>query len=343
MMSTRTRACGLGLSMSDGCIMAGICGGPRFGPFCLCYAATGYQLSRIGTGFWGVISGRSGACWVLRSALELSKQDGPKENMKYPAVKRMVTVARPAFWVYGVTTPAMADSLDLMGTYIGVVLSWDMGTRCSNLTLTKGNKQDNHTLLTGDLYFKVGVCEGWTEECRLRGEELVDFLRPNPLRRVKHVIEMQVRLHGSKTGPLKNPIVIARRSKDEAQFLEDLCWWIFHSGTRNSDPLLTRYGLKETGDHIADRRCITRKDLNDAAKRCAALTGISPACAKFFTLKSFRIGFNVALKHAGIEQLKILSPEEVERRMRDQAMARAGWSNSTPGIETWMWLTDTTR
>ena len=96
--------------------------------------------------------------------------------------------------------------------------------------------------------------------------------------------------------------------------------WIVLSGTRNEDPLLTRYALGGKRTDINIRRTVTKQNLDNAVKELAEQKGIKKAHLKFFSLKSFRSGYNVAMRHSN--GFQVLTLEDMRANARTEGMKK---------------------
>jgi hypothetical protein len=84
------------------------------------------------------------------------------------------------------------------------------------------------------------------------------------------VVECRVRTVSSKGKVVVKPKLIARRSPEEAEFLDDLAAWIIHSGASGKDEVFSF--RKRDGTVVR----LTRRTVRDEIKKTCASNGFSP-------------------------------------------------------------------
>ena len=170
-------------------------------------------------------------------------------------------------------TPGLLDSL---GAHLGAMMGYNFGCRIGNLV--RGNlKTEDKALHTGDLTFVVGGGAGVQRS--MRGTEI------NAVSSLVSIGRIQFNLVATKVGRAVEELCISTVEEHERRLLHAVVAWIRVSGTKDDDPLLTRYAKGKGG--AVGRRLTTRKDVNDVIKLTAGQLGLNPGK---FSSKSFRVG-----------------------------------------------------
>ena len=141
--------------------------------------------------------------------------------------------------------------IDEKMTYIASIYSFELAVRAGEATYT-GADSEEHTVLAED--FKVHLFEpiwiGGKEVLSLRAgsEAFANLVVP------ENVKEIEVCALTQKTGMCNNSKLIARRSWEEMQVLEDLIDWAINSGARSKDRFFSRSVAKPTRV-ISKKKC----------------------------------------------------------------------------------------
>ena len=112
----------------------------------------------------------------------------------------------------------------------------------------------------------------------MRGTEI------NAVSSLVSIGRIQFNLVATKVGRAVEELCISTVEEHERRLLHAVVAWIRVSGTKDDDPLLTRYAKGKGG--AVGRRLTTRKDVNDVIKLTAGQLGLNPGK---FSSKSFRV------------------------------------------------------
>jgi hypothetical protein len=125
------------------------------------------------------------------------------------------------------------------------------------------------------------------------------------------ITECRVRTVSSKGKVVVKPKLIARRSTEEAQFLDDLVAWITYSGTAGTDEV---FSYRKSDDTVVR---LTGRSVRDEIKKTCASNGLPP---DYFSAHSLRKG--------AITHMRAQGASEDDRRDRGNYAAGSTVMNS---------------
>jgi hypothetical protein len=209
--------------------------------------------------------------------------------------------------------------MDVMGAYVGAVLTMETAQRGSNWV-------GQHACKTMDIRIQLGVGDselGVTEQ--VIGEEarakLMGDRDRESLTAIREASKQVSRIDfdflvNKQKVPSKS--YIKRRTKEEEKIIELICVWLVISNTKDGDPFLTRYlttpaedkrkqsWLASSGGNEAvefetrwSRRYTNSSDCTKIIKESAVRLGLPPV---HFSMRSLRSGAITCLNSAGVDQ-----------------------------------------
>jgi hypothetical protein len=129
-------------------------------------------------------------------------------------------------------------------------------------------------------YFSFALVNPGSTRCVL-GSVLAALRLTDSVEDRKSIVECRVRTVSSKGKVVVKPKLIARRSTEEAQFLDDLVAWITHSGTTGTYEVFSY--RKSDGTLVR----LTGRSVRDKIKKPCASDGLPP---DYFSAHSLRKG-----------------------------------------------------
>jgi hypothetical protein len=236
-----------------------------------------------------------------------------RDNIKLPMPPQLVWDLREEV-MQGLSSSgggwAAAPTMDRIGGYMGVVLAAESAQRGVNWVYKRNSS--SIVIKTSDVRFQMGVGEedddGLHNNLReFKGDEARTFLLQGGATsactaRLNRIREVRLDFMKDKMGKSSANMLIARRTPEEAQIIEDLGMWLCLSGTTDKDPFLIRYAKGKKG--AIGRRMITPSDCSSIVKLAANRADLP---AKHFSLKSTRSGATTAMASAGADKNTIHS------------------------------------
>lgn len=210
--------------------------------------------------------------------------------IKYPAAVDMITCVRDDRFSLLDLNPLSATLLDAAGAYLACILTQEAGQRGCNIV----GSEETNVLMTADVRFQMGVGEPnvngeFTNVVELTGqrarEEILGAEGNGFDRNLQRILEIRVDFTGNKIGIPQPNVIIARRTSQESQIVEDMGRWLVHSKTKDDDPFMTRYALPKSGRGKPLRRKVRDSDCCRVVRQGAERLGLPP---QFFSVKSLR-------------------------------------------------------
>ena len=191
--------------------------------------------------------------------------------------------------------------------YVGTMYGWETAGRASEFTNCALGSQD-HCARNDDFTF---VVETPTGTKNVLGSELAALPLVDSVEGRLPILECRVRTVSSKGKVVVKPKLIARRSLEEAEFLDDLAAWILHSGASGTDEVFSF--RKRDGTIVR----LTGRSVRDEIKKTCASNGLPP---DYFSAHSLRKG--------AITHMRAQGATEDDRRDRGNYTAGSTVMNS---------------
>ena len=175
------------------------------------------------------------ACKLNPKELRTKRDEGMADTVKLPICESLINDMRTRMW-----TGKPWTGMGLKGriSYVACVWGFDQSARVSEYTPAEPGATDHCVRLDDITFYRnmpdcVVNCTGGTLAEVLRGEE-----ENSPL--IKEVIECYILAASSKDKVVVKATLIARRSEEVSQFLDDLLLVISRSGALGLDELFSQ-------------------------------------------------------------------------------------------------------
>ena len=192
-----------------------------------------------------------------------------------------------------------AGELDSMGAMLACMLGLESAQRGGNWIQARGTK--SQPVQTRDMRFQVAVGEAASSSSTSEPKLIIQQFTGEAARAalagigantvdtsgVARVQEVRIDIIATKQGEPVLDQKIGRRTEEEAVILEAITTWLLLSGTKNSDPFLTRYATTTVAKRELSRRLITDSDRTKKVKESARRAGLNPS---HFSSTSLRKG-----------------------------------------------------
>jgi hypothetical protein len=225
------------------------------------------------------------SCLMKPAELRAAKDNGPPASVKLPICEGILADLRVRSWPSGWSD----DAKRLKAVYVGTMYGFETAGRIGEFTHSERGSQD-HCARVDDFTFTI-ESEGTTKNVLgsgLAGMRLADSVEGRLV-----IVECRVRTVSSKGKVVVKPKLIARRSPEEAEFLDDLSAWITHSGTSGKDEAFSF--RKQDGNLV----CLTGRTVRDEIKKTCASNGLPP---DYFSAHSLRKGAITHMRAQGASE-----------------------------------------
>jgi hypothetical protein len=223
------------------------------------------------------------SCLMKPSELRALRDHGPQASVKLPICEGILTDLRVRSWPEGWSDGAKK----LKAAYVGTMYGFETAGRIGEFTHCEIGNQD-HCARVDDFTFTIEA-RGATRNILGSGLSALNLVEPVEGRR--SVVECRVKTVSSKGKVVVKPKLIARRSPEEAEFLDDLVAWITYSGTTGTDEVFR----KADGTLV---RLIGRSARDEIKKTCAS-NGLPP---DYFSAHSLRKGAITHMRAQGASE-----------------------------------------
>ena len=237
--------------------------------------------------------------------LRARKDSGLQSTVKLPICESILTGMRALMW-----EERKWDGVDmqLRMTYLGCMWGFEMGARVSEYTQPEPGAVD-HCVRTDDLTFTI---EAGDQTTRVTGSALAALGLHHSAKGMKQITECRVRTVTSKGKVTVKDKLVARRSPEEALFLEDIVGFLVNSGAAGEEEMLSC--RRPDGSRLALRSRAVRDEL----KRTCERNGLPPT---YFSSHSLRKG--------AITHMRALGASEDDRRDRENYAPGSQVMNNT--------------
>lgn len=213
------------------------------------------------------------SCLMKPAELRALRDNGPSASVKLPICEGILTDLRLRSWPDGWSDAAKRAK----SAYVGTMYGFETAGRIGEFTHCELGNQD-HCARVDDLTFTV---ETGGAIRNVLGSGLAALRLTDSVEGRQSIVECRVRTVSSKGKVVVKPKLIARRSPEEAEFLDDLSAWVIHSGTTGKDEVFSF--RKKDGSIVL----LTGRTVRDEIKRTCASSGLPP---DYFSAHSLRKG-----------------------------------------------------
>jgi hypothetical protein len=244
-----------------------------------------FAKRRLSTTFLdsAVVSTARSSCKMTPAELREKRYSEPTHTVKLPISEDILTGMRSRLWD---NLSWSDEDKEKRMTYLGCMWGFEIGARVGEYTRAEPGKPD-HCIRLDDLTF---IVEGATVTQTLSGSSLAGTGAANSVAVLRQISECRVLGTSSKGKVPVKPKLIARRSPEEAQFLEDLSSYVARSGATGRDEVFSF--RKEDGTEVPLRGRTVREEL----KRTCESNGLPAA---YFSSHSLRKGAITHMRAAG--------------------------------------------
>jgi hypothetical protein len=189
---------------------------------------------------------------IATDELRAKKDSGPSTSVKLPICESLIADIRTLLWEEW-TDEAMGGNV----LYMGLAYGFETAGRLGEFTHCEHGNQD-HFARVNNFTFSVKI-RGVMRS--VFGSDLADLLLEDSVEGRLAILECRVSTVISKGKVVVKPKLIARRSPEEAEFLDDLASWIVHSCTTMADEVFSF--RKKDGSLVVLSAIRTRRDQED--------------------------------------------------------------------------------
>ena len=230
-----------------------------------------------------VVSTARASCKMKPAELRERRNSEPTHTVKLPISEDIFVGMRARLW----DGRSWCDSdKEQRVKYLGCLWGFEMGARVSEYTRAEPGGSD-HCIRLDDLTF---IIETPTVTETLSGGSLAADASVGTPAGLMRISECRVLGTSSKAKVSVKPKLIARRTEEEAQFLEDVATFVFRSGATGRDEL---FSYRKTDGTLAPLRSRT---IRDELKKTCEINGLPPA---YFSSHSLRKGAITHMRAAG--------------------------------------------
>ena len=253
-----------------------------------------YAQETLDTAFLdsAVIATARTSCQMKPYELRARKNSGLQSTVKLPICESILTDMRKRLWE---GRDWKGVDMQVRMTYLGCMWGFEMGARVSEYTKPEPGAVD-HCVRTDDLTFTIDTGDQTTSVSASALTALGLHLSAEGL---KQIAECRVRMVTSKGKVTVKDKLIARRSPEEAELLEDIVGFVVNSGARGEEEMLSC--RRPDGSRLALRS----RAIRDELKRTCQSNGLPPT---YFSSHSLRKG--------AITHMRALGASEDDRRDR---------------------------
>jgi hypothetical protein len=233
-----------------------------------------YAMMTLPTAFLesSLIATARKSCAPKPSEPRALKDNRPVATVKLPVCEGILMDMPAMLWLEGWSDDAKRINAMSAGTMYG----WKTAGRASEFTHCEQGSPD-HCARNDDFKF---VAETPAGTKNVLGSRLAALLLADSVEGRLHILECRVRTISSKVKVVVKPKLMARRSPEKAEFLEDLAAWIIHSGASGMDEV---FSFRKNGTIVR----LTRRLMRDEIKKTCASNGLPP---DYFSAHSLRKG-----------------------------------------------------
>ena len=233
--------------------------------------------------------------------LRLRRQEG---SVCLPISADMVRQVRRSLFEKPMLDGITIANLDKMGGFLAMSVGLETIQRGVSWVTTDADR----AIKTQDICWRVEEGDANVSDLEVpkavevRGDEARAMLKGNGSkedleRNLPRILQISMDFLKTKPGKATTGVVVARRSLEEAEILEDMGRWLVLSGTKDDDPFLTRYGTTPRTKKEGSRRVVLARDCSRAVKAAAREVGLPD---KFFGIRSLRKGGVSTMFEAGV-------------------------------------------
>jgi hypothetical protein len=243
------------------------------------------------------------SCAMKPSELRDLKDNGSVATVKLPLCEEILADLRARSWPDGWSDEAKK----VKSVYVGTMYGFETAGRIGEFAHCEPCSQD-HCARVDDFTFVVDT-SGATKN--LLGSGLAALRLVDSTEGRQSIVECRVRTVSSKGKVVVKPMLIGRRSPEEAEFLDDLAAWIIHSGASGTDEVFSF--RKRDGTVVR----LTGRSVRDEINTTCANNGLTPY---YFSAHSLRKG--------AITHMRAQGATEDDRRDRGNCPAGSMVMNS---------------
>ena len=246
-----------------------------------------YARTMRATAFFdsSIIATARTSCLMKPSELRVLKDNGPAATVKLPICEGILVDLRERSWPEGWSD----ESKKLKAVYVGTMYGFETAGRIGEFTHCELGNQD-HCARVDDFTFAV---ESPGSARSVLGSGLPALKLTDSVEGRKSIVECRVRTVSSKGKVVVKPKLIARRSPEEAQFLDDLAAWITYSGAAGTDEV---FSYRKSDDTVVR---LTGRSVRDEIKKTCASNGLPP---DYFSAHSLRKGAITHMRAQGASE-----------------------------------------
>lgn len=266
-----------------------------------------FAKARLPTAFLdsAVIATTRSSCKMTPAELREKRNSEPTHTVKLPVSEDILLEMRSRLWD---NLSWSDEDKEKRMKYLGCMWGFEMGARVSEYTKAEPGGSD-HCIRVDDLTFIIET-PGATET--VSGGNLARGKWVDTTVGLRQIIECRVLGTSSKTKVPVKPKLIARRSIEEAQFLEDVAKYVANSGATGAEEIFTFH--RQDGSEVPLRSRTVRDEL----KKTCESNGLPPA---YFSSHSLRKG--------AITHMRATGATEEDRRDRGNYSAGSQVMNQT--------------
>ena len=252
-----------------------------------------------------IVATARAACVMKPEELRAKRDGGAVSLAKLPVCESIVRDIRSRLWV-GKGWEGV--DMQLRMAYLGCMWGFELGARVSEYTRSEPGDVD-HCVRTDDLSFVVEMT-GSTRS--VPGSFLSSLGVSDIPGGTLQITECRVQGTSTKGKVTNKAKLIARRSPEESEFLDDVIHFVVRCGSGGTEELFSCHG--SNGKRVYLRARTVRKEL----KKTCALNGLPPS---YFSSHSLRKG--------AITQMRALGTSEDDRRDRGNYAPNSQVMNTT--------------
>ena len=252
-----------------------------------------------------VVATARAACMMKPDELRAKRDSGATGSAKLPVCESIVRDIRNRLWVGKGWEGA---DMQCRMAYLGCMWGFELGARVSEYTKSEPGDVD-HCVRTDDLTFVV-VTTGGTRS--VLGSYLSSLGMSDIPGGTLQIAECRVQGVSTKGKVTTKAKLVARRSPEESEFLDDIILFVVKSGAGGTEELFSCHGVSGKRVHLRART------VREKLKKTCALNGLPPS---YFSSQSLRKG--------AITQMRALGTSGDDRRDRGNYAPNSQVMNTT--------------
>jgi hypothetical protein len=244
-----------------------------------------FAKRRLSTTFLdsAVVTTARTSCKMTPAELREKRNSEPTYSVKLPISEDVLADMRTRLWN---NLDWSDEDKEKRMKYLGCMWGFELSARVSEYTRAEPGGSD-HCIRLDDLTF---IIEGHAVTQTISGGSLADNGATTSAAGLGRISECRVQGTSSKAKVAVKPKLIARRSAEEAQFLEDVAIFVARSGATGRDEIFSF--RKQDGTLVTLRSRTVRDEL----KKTCESNGLPPA---YFSSHSLRKGAITHMRAAG--------------------------------------------